>query len=217
MRREAFRFIDEGYTVLPLHGKIPAVPKRGKRDAYICRDKFDVYEVWPSDECNVGIVTGEGLAVLDVYVTDGKDGYGSLARLEAEIGPFPVTRRVRTQSGGAHLYFKAPPEFDVTNSDKMLKRFGSGLNVRGKGGHVAAPGSRFQGRVYTLEVDIPLSDIPEIPAALLSLLKAAPQKVAVDAIPLSEIDAPEEFELPYYLGRSVSVSMRGEMGVQLAG
>lgn len=187
MRREAIKFIQQGYAVVPLRGKSPAMP--GDKSKHICREPFDVVELWPDDEgFNVGIVTGEGLAVLDIDIADGKDGFGSLARLEAEIGALPVTRRVRTQSGGAHFYFAMPPGVNVTNSDLSLKRFGTGLNVRGVGGHVVAPGMKYEGRPYVLEIEGPTV---KIPAALLALLKS-PREKSESIAPVGELDTPHE-------------------------
>ncbi|RVL38002.1 bifunctional DNA primase/polymerase [Sinorhizobium meliloti] len=116
----------------------------------------------------VGIPTGEQLGawVLDVDVhkdDDGKiiNGYEALAALEAKYGELPPTATAKTAGGGEHRYFKYVP--GVRNRGKL----GAGLDVRGSGGYVIAPGSRTgDGREYVW-IDYegeglpPLSDAPE--------------------------------------------------------
>jgi hypothetical protein len=83
---------------------------------------------------NLGLVTGHGgLFVLDV---DGAEGEDTLAQLEAEHGPLPLTRWVRTGSGGRHAYFRSQEH--LGNS---CRRVGPGLDGRGKGGYVLVPPS----------------------------------------------------------------------------
>ena len=116
----------------------------------------------------VGIPTGEqiGAWVLDVDVhkdEDGKvvNGYESLAALEAKHGELPTTATAKTAGGGEHRYFKHVP--GVRNRGKL----GLGLDVRGSGGYVIAPGSRTSdGKEYTwIDYDgaglPPLADAPD--------------------------------------------------------
>lgn len=116
----------------------------------------------------VGIPTGEQLGawVLDVDVhkdEDGKiiNGYETLATLEAKHGDLPHTATAKTAGGGEHRYFKYVP--GVRNRGKL----GRGLDVRGSGGYVIAPGSvTSEGKEY-IWVDYdgdglpPLADAPE--------------------------------------------------------
>ncbi len=113
---------------------------------------------------NVGIVTGEasGVWVLDVDPKDG--GYESLAALEAEHGALPDTYRVRTGSGGLHVYYSWPG-FPVGNS---VKRLGPGLDVRGTGGQVVAPPSVTPQGSYTVLDD---ATVAAAPSWLLDLVR----------------------------------------------
>jgi hypothetical protein len=186
MRRAAIEFCKAGYKVIPLRGKKPFWDEWQHK---AIADPFDVVELWPGDQYNVGIVCGGGLAVLDVDVTKG--GAESFAKLEAELGKLPETRRVRTQSGGFHFYFNTP-DGDVSNAAKNLRdRFGPGLDIRGQGGQVVAPGSVYEGRVYTLESD---AAIAPIPGPLYNLLCAAPIKSADAAKVIGETDTPRQLE-----------------------
>lgn len=191
MRRAAIEFTNAGFAVIPLRpgDKKPLVDKGDTWKTKVCRDALDVLETWPGDECNVGIVTGGGFFVLDVDV--GKGGAESFARLQAEIGPLPATRRVRTQSGGWHYYF-ATSDGDVSNAAKNLQaRFGDGLDIRGLGGYVVAPGSVVNGRPYVLECDGPIAPVPP---TLRECLSAPPVKSEGAATIIGETDKPADVE-----------------------
>ncbi|MBX4941158.1 bifunctional DNA primase/polymerase [Rhizobium binae] len=116
----------------------------------------------------VGIPTGEQLGawVLDVDVhkdDNGQviNGYETLAALEEKHGPLPATATAKTAGGGEHRYFRYAP--GVRNRGKL----GKGLDVRGIGGYVIAPGSvTAEGKEYVwLDYDgegiPPLADAPD--------------------------------------------------------
>ncbi|MBO9194344.1 bifunctional DNA primase/polymerase [Rhizobium sp. 16-449-1b] len=127
----------------------------------------------------VGIPTGEQLGawVLDVDVhkdDDGKviNGYETLAALEEKHGALPTTATAKTAGGGEHRYFKYVS--GVRNRGKL----GKGLDVRGSGGYVIAPGSvTAEGKEYVwIDYDgegiPPLADAPDW---LLELVLPPPQ------------------------------------------
>ncbi|MBY5553737.1 bifunctional DNA primase/polymerase [Rhizobium leguminosarum] len=116
----------------------------------------------------VGIPTGEQLGAwvldVDVHKDEGGNiinGYETLAALEDKHGPLPMTATARTAGGGEHRYFKYAP--GVRNRGKL----GHGLDVRGIGGYVIAPGSvTAEGKEYVwLDYDgeglPPLADAPD--------------------------------------------------------
>ncbi|MGR9056061.1 bifunctional DNA primase/polymerase [Rhizobium leguminosarum] len=116
----------------------------------------------------VGIPTGEQLGawVLDVDMHKDEagnivNGYETLAALEAKHGELPATATARTAGGGEHRYFNYVP--GVRNRGKL----GAGLDVRGSGGYVIAPGSvTAEGNEYVwLDYDEeglpPLADAPQ--------------------------------------------------------
>lgn len=97
---------------------------------------------WWHEGCAVGIATGEYepgryLLVLDVddKPADKRDGYASLAALEAEHGPLPRDVTVKTRSGGLHIYMWAP--MSVAGS---VNKIAPGLDIKCAGGLVVAPG-----------------------------------------------------------------------------
>lgn len=106
---------------------------------------------WHGDSA-VGIATGgpypngKYLVVIDIdnKPDQGRDGFAELAKLEAEIGPLPHCPRVTTRSGGRHYYTWSP--VDAPNSvgrimpNGKLRGIAPGIDIRGYGGLVVAPG-----------------------------------------------------------------------------
>lgn len=83
---------------------------------------------------NIGIDCGKsGLLVVDEDVPDEWDRLCA----DLEVDP-PVTFTVRTAKG-RHFYFRQPPGGHYGNGEGALR--GYGLNIRGAGGYIVAPGS----------------------------------------------------------------------------
>lgn len=158
----ALELAQRGWAVHPLRpgDKVPASP-HGCRDA--TTDPVQIREWWrTARDANAGIATGQasGVWVLDI---DGDAGRASLAELEAEHGPLPRTLTVRT-ARGFHLYWRVPEGVSVRNGAGIR----DGLDVRGDGGYVVAPGSRHpSGALY--EWAEPGADAVDAPAWLLEL------------------------------------------------
>jgi len=150
----ALEYAERGWYVFPLvaGGKTP-LTAHGLKDATTDSEQIgEWWTRWP--DANVGIATGRGsdLVVVDV---DPRHG-GTLASL----GELPRTARVRTGGGGWHLYFRYPQGEDVRNSSNKVA---PGIDVRGEGGYVVAPGSLHEsGRRYEWEVETEIADIPQL-------------------------------------------------------
>jgi hypothetical protein len=111
----------------------------------------------PTETQGVGIATGarSGVFVLDID-TKNVDGFAELAKL----GDLPDTYAVQTPTGGAHLYFRHPG-FPVRNSAPKSNPIAPGLDIRGDGGYVVAPGSpHANGGRYEVVCDAPIADAP---------------------------------------------------------
>ena len=111
-----------------------------------------------------GLMTGtrSGVWVLDLDAPkeEGEaDGRETLEALERAHGSLPDTFTVATMNGGRHLYFTMPRDGkDVRNSVKILP----GIDVRGTGGYVIAPGSTLSdGRAYTVICNAPPAPAPD--------------------------------------------------------
>lgn len=113
--------------------------------------------MWPS--ANVGIATGEGLAVLDVDPRNG--GHETLAAFidNVAFGDAPETAEAVTGGDGRHLYLRAP-------RDLGCAVLGDGLDLKANGGYIVAPPSlHASGRQYVWHParglgDTPLADAP---------------------------------------------------------
>lgn len=122
----------------------------------------------------IGTPTGEAMGawVLDIDKHGDRDGHTWLAEMEALHGPLPETARATTANGGTHIFFK--------HVDGVRNRaaIAPGIDTRGTGGYICAPGSVMaDGRAYRWvdadgkayqPVDIP--DFADAPEWLLKLV-----------------------------------------------
>lgn len=141
-----------GFHVFPLlpNSKRPAI----KDWPTLATSDPDYVGGWwkENPDYNIGIHT-KGMMVIDLDPKHGGlDSWAALVEtgrlLEDEI---PPTLTVRTPSGGLHLYFRLPPgQQEVSNS---VQKLGPGIDVRGKGGYVVAPGSTIDGKTYEVVDD----------------------------------------------------------------
>ena len=118
------------------------------------------WKKWP--DAMPGIPTGRrnGVAVLDIDLKDGKDGGAALRALGLDPDTLsPCT--VATPSGGQHLYFRWPE--GMGNSAAGLP---AGVDVRGQGGFVIAPGASSGRGFYRLLGGALTGDLPSWPDAL---------------------------------------------------
>ena len=144
----AFRYALRQIAVFPLApgSKCPMKGSRGLNDASVDPDATRVR--WQRNpRANIGAATGSrsGFWVLDVDAHH--DGPASLAKLEDEPGPLPVTVEASTPNGGRHLYWRWQDDGpEIRNS---AGRIGPGLDVRGEGGSIILPPSVLaDGRCY---------------------------------------------------------------------
>lgn len=138
--------------------------KNGFKDA--TTSDFTVRDFWRRHpEAMIGIPTGEpiGAFVIDIDVKGDVNGFDWLRQVQAEHGRLPDTLTANTASGGQHLYFRHVE--GVRNRGKL----GLGVDVRGDGGYVVAPGSVMaDGRRYVW-ID-PDEEIAEAPQWLVDLV-----------------------------------------------
>lgn len=91
---------------------------------------------WPDAMPALPMGRRSGLAVLDVDLHGQKDGAATLRELGYDPAALsPIT--IATPSGGLHVYFRWPD--GMGNSATGLP---AGVDVRGEGGYVIAPGAR---------------------------------------------------------------------------
>ncbi len=125
-----------GWPVFPVKpDKTPYTAKGFKAATTDMKQIDDWWRIWP--DADIGIPTGQasGLTVIDIDPRHGGDA--SISELDEEIGGLPPTAEATTPSGGGHLVFKNPSHVRIGNSAGKL---GKGIDVRGEGGYVVAPG-----------------------------------------------------------------------------
>ncbi|GAB2571967.1 bifunctional DNA primase/polymerase [Streptomyces capparidis] len=166
-------------------------------------DDADRIESWWAGGAawNVGIATGpSNLVVVDLDMpksgkskADTPTGVANFKALCERAGqPVPTTFRVRTASGGWHLYFTAPPGIRLTNTAGRLAPL---IDTRAWGGYVVAPGSYTDAGEYTAYG----SRVAPLPQWLLDALLPAPR-------PNAPAPAPALRNVPGY----VAAALRNE-------
>lgn len=120
------------------------------------------------------------LFVVDGDRHGGPDGLAELDTFQSVHGRFPVGPVTETAGGGLHLYFRQPAAgASLGNAEGALK--GKGINVRGLGGWVVAPGAtRSDGREWARADGTPdlvdafaADEIPEVPESIVSAIRPA--------------------------------------------
>ncbi|MEU9139196.1 bifunctional DNA primase/polymerase [Streptomyces sp. NPDC048404] len=141
-------------------------------------DPDRIRATWSTGPFNVGIATGpSGLLVVDLDTpehkgsSDAPDGAATFEALCERAGhAVPDTYRVRTASGGTHLYFTTPPAVRMSNTQGTVA---DSVDTRAWGGYVVAAGSTTPTGAYE-----PLYG-PEtacLPSWLQSILQPAPKR-----------------------------------------
>lgn len=145
-------------------------------------DRTAIARCWTHRPYNVGIATGPArLIVVDLDKpkansrADAPDGAATFAALCERAGQaVPTTYRVRTPSGGEHLYFTAPAGLRLGNT---AGRLGPLIDTRAHGGYVVAPGSTTRAGAYEVIDHAPVAEFPAWLAGLLDLPKPAARVV----------------------------------------
>ncbi len=102
-------------------------------------DIEQIKEWFSNTNYNIGICTGDGLAVIDVDV---KKSLNGKELIEKYADDFPKTYTVRTPSGGYHLYYK------VDRPIKNRVRIYDEIDIRGENGYVVGEGSCYDCKYY---------------------------------------------------------------------
>jgi hypothetical protein len=162
----------------------------------------------PAPGAGVGLKTGaqprgSGIIVVDLDGPDALEAWGSLGGHDGDT----LTVSTPRTGGGIHLYFEHPG-FHVRNSVGALA---PGIDIRGEGGFVVAPGSPHRsGGTYELVVDVPPAPAP---AWLLERLRA--QTEAAPQLPAQHYpgDVTDPAELEHRRGLFVDHCKRAPIGL----
>ncbi|MGW2349274.1 bifunctional DNA primase/polymerase [Actinacidiphila glaucinigra] len=171
-----------GETTCP--GTGPCATGHRKWEQRATTDPERIRATWSQGPFNVGIATGpSGLLVVDLDVSkdnssaDAPCGAATFRALCERAGhAVPTTHRVRTASGGEHLYFTAPPGIRLTNTAGTVGRL---VDTRAWGGYVVAAGSETpMGRYEAVGGPVAVS----LPRWLQSILEPAPRPVQAPSV-----------------------------------
>lgn len=166
MKQHALELVTKGFASFPLapRSKVPAIKGgRGCLDATLRSSQIETWwDEYP--EANIGIATGAASGNLLVIDLDGPEGLTSWSALEREHGETPTLMAVT--GTGLHVYFRSK------HCKNSAKKIAKGIDTRGDGGYVMAPGSIHpNGMEYVWMNDVEIADAP---AWLDALMKPAP-------------------------------------------
>ncbi|MFJ6566728.1 bifunctional DNA primase/polymerase [Streptomyces sp. NPDC091292] len=166
-----------GETACPRTG--PCATGHRKWEQRATTDPDRIRAAWSRAPFNIGVATGpSGLLVVDLDMPKSKDkgnedapcGAATFEALCERTGhAVPDTYRVRTATGGQHLYFTAPAGVRLANTAGTV---GPLVDTRAWGGYVVAAGSITPAGPYEA-VGGPVA--APLPSWLLSILKPAPK------------------------------------------
>jgi Bifunctional DNA primase/polymerase, N-terminal len=148
MIETALQYAGRGWRVIPCRSdKISRI--RNWPVAASCDPETIItwWTEWPN-AC-IALLCGCGFVVVDVDTGEAHNDVDGFATL-AQLGPLPETRRVRTPSGGMHIYFQS----DQPVRSRVL---GPGLELRATNQYVIAPPSPGYAVIY----DVPLARLPD--------------------------------------------------------
>lgn len=137
--KTALLYLSKKVSVIPLNPKSKLPACAWKDYAVRLPTEAEVTKWWTDNpEYNLGVVTGlvSNLTVVDFDVKNG---------LSTKINDLPPTLKVKTPSGGFHLYYKYEPSLRTG-----VDIFGdmSGVDIRNDGGYVVAPPSVIEAGPY---------------------------------------------------------------------
>ncbi|MEU4686786.1 bifunctional DNA primase/polymerase [Streptomyces xinghaiensis] len=200
--RAALEAAERGWHVFPLrpgtkrpalHGENtctgtgPCANGHRKWEQRATTDASRIRAAWSAAPFNVGIATGpSGLVVVDLDRPKGKGsgdapcGAATFAALCERAGQaVPDTYRVRTASGGEHLYFTAPTGARLTNTAGTV---GELVDTRAWGGYVVAAGSTTPTGPYEA---LCAAETAAVPPWLQTILRPAPKGSQAPSAPVT--------------------------------
>ena len=208
--QSALALASAGFSVFPItpNTKVPRAELPWKEAATTDTDKIERW--WRENpEYNIGVAAGKGLLVLDVDTKHDKQGLDSLAMLDM-LG-LPESVRVKTPSGGLHIYLKSDQPF--SNRVGTIAGY-PGLDIRTDGGYVLGPGSTINGKPYSV-IGRPVSNdnIGPAEAWLAEILQTRSKHTPKSEHPLTDLDRPEHVEkATHYLTHQAHEAIEGAGG-----
>ena len=142
-----------GFTIFPAASN-SKIPQRDTHFKECATSDLNQIDKWWTDtpDANIGVYCGrfgdgQALAVIDIDLKNGKNGFATIDALQDELG-LTETYQVETPSGGRHLYYVVPKPL-AGGTDKL----GPGVDIKSHGGYVIGAGSVIDGKPYVRVVE----------------------------------------------------------------
>lgn len=174
---QALSLAMQGYYLFPLeeNRKVPEGGYNWKHRSTVdaesikgwFKDRVMGYERNP----NIAIDCGKsGLYVIDEDVKDGKHGDKTMAKLEKKYGLTPTLVAVTPTEGKHHIYK------NTANLSNTAETLGPGVDTRGIGGYIVAPGSEIDGKKYRFANKRKVADLDDWVGEVLADYKYTPNR-----------------------------------------
>ncbi len=155
----ALAYADLGLSVIPCHGKVPALASWAARQQVRAR-RVNI-QVWDREGIleNVGVVCGRVSGNLVVMDLDGLDAFACYAR---EWPRLLDTYTVRSGSGqGYHLYYQVDV---LPKTTRAVQTAAGNVELRADGTYVVAPPSLHpvSGKMYVVARALPIMRLPHL-------------------------------------------------------
>ena len=140
---------DFGWRVFPANPKNKRPLISGWQDR-AASDPEEIKKLFrPFPNAMIGLPTGpiNGITVVDLDLKNDVDGFQSIMSLGI---PMPKSAIVSTPTGGLHLYYSTHGDEHPCSAGKI----GKGIDIRGSGGYVIAPGSVSSSGQYQWKNDL---------------------------------------------------------------
>ena len=143
------------------------------------KDEATINRWFAEADYNIAIVPEDaGWCAVDVDnkpLKEGGTGLDVWAGLIA--GRTPTTRTIRTPSGGLHLYFYG-------SLPSSVRRLGPGIDTRGRDGYVLISPSVLDDKLYTVEEDAEIADLPVWIAEAIDRVETPPREAPPEGVAL---------------------------------
>jgi hypothetical protein len=196
LRDAALQYAAMGWHVFPVQRAAVGDPDSGKRPVghlvpngklNATTDPSVIQSWWAQGEWNIGIACEpSNIVVLDVDIGQKKDGTWkkgreSLAAIDDKLDP---TRTASTGSGGIHIVYARPPDYQTGSKIG----FAEGLDLISNGYVIAAPSNHYSGGYYGWHNQAPITPLPVYLRSVARAGQTAATSIKADAAGVTKIE-----------------------------
>ena len=186
--KSALDLAARGFKVFPVTPGARKPPAIGGWQTRATTNEAQIKSWWANKPYNIGVFMDKGRIAVDIDVKSGKVGAQSFKKLNLSTEERD-TFRVKTASGGWHVYYSTDDDFGNSPGD-----IGPDIDIRGGGrGYVLGPGSVLTNGsgegAYKIEHDAPVRALPEAIRTRLRTQRERTERSIAPAVELDRIDA----------------------------